>query len=338
MLDPAPTDEQTLLSPAWLSAALQRPVDSVEVVETLADNIATKIRFRVSADNGETRALCLKAYLHPDSARFLNLGQYEYRFYRDLAGASGIECPRLVYGAIDPTSGHGLIIMDDLTAAGCRFLSVMSPYSVDQAAATLAEFAKLHHTDPARSPDGIGWLAPRLGAALDYVDEGRLQSLLEDGRSAGLPEDVVKAHRLRTAFATFTERGMRDPNALIHADCHAGNVYLTPAGRPGLIDWQVLQRGPWYVDLAYHISAVLDEDDRCAHERDLLDEYVGLRRSMGDDLPAPSVAWDRYREALVYGWYMWAITYRVNPELSQAFSRRLGAAAAFHDTLGLLGA
>jgi hypothetical protein len=331
-------DVETLLSAQWLSAALQRPVELVEVVETLDDNIATKLRVRALAEGAEPLALCLKAYLNPESARFANLGQYEYRFYRDLASPSGIECPRLVYGAIDPETGHGLIIMDDLTAAGCRFLSVMSPYSADQTAATLAEFAKLHHTDPARSADGIQWLEPRLDAALDYIDEGRLQALLEDGRSAGLPDEVLNAARLRAAFGAFTSRGMQDPNALIHADCHAGNVYLTPSGRPGLIDWQVLQRGPWYVDVAYHIAAVLEESDRQAHERDLLDEYVGLRRSMGDQMPAPDVCWDRYREALVYGWYMWAITYRVNPELSQAFSRRLGAAAAYHDTIGRLGA
>jgi hypothetical protein len=334
----APTDPRVLLSPDWLSAALNRRVEWVEVVETRADNIATKIRFRILDSDGESLALCLKAYLNPDSAKFAYLGQFEYRFYRDLAAPSGIECPRLVYGGIDPWSGHGLIIMEDLVVAGCTFLSVMTPYSPDQTASTLAEFAKLHHTDPARSADGIDWLEPRLGAALDYIDVTKLQSLLEDGRSDGLPLEVVNAQRLRSAFATLTARGVADPNAVIHADCHAGNVYLTPSGRAGLIDWQVLQRGPWYIDVAYHISAVLEQSDREAHERELLDEYLATRRCMGDSMPSSATAWDLYRGALVYGWYMWAITYRVNPDLSQAFSRRLGAAAAFHDTLGLLGA
>src|SRR5438067_1508360 len=57
---------------------------------------------------------------------------------------------------------------------------------------------------------------------------------------------------------------------LVHGDFHAGNVYVD-GSRPGLIDWQVAHVGHWATDIAYHIAAVLDIDDRRKHERDLLD-------------------------------------------------------------------
>ena len=49
------------------------------------------------------------------------------------------------------------------------------------------------------------------------------------------------------------------PQFLVHGDAHAGNIFRTDRGS-GLIDWQVLQRGTWAIDVAYHLCAVLPVD------------------------------------------------------------------------------
>ena len=176
MIDrPAPLDLDTVLSPTWLSNVLDEPVAEVHVVEALTLNIASKIRICVEyadgVSNDRPRAFCVKGYFKPESASFASLGQQEVRFYRDLAPLTTIERPECVYGGIDETTGHGVIVMKDLIEAGCTFLTPLSPYSVDKAAATVVELAKLHHVDPSSSPDGIDWLAPKLGVTLDYIGE-----------------------------------------------------------------------------------------------------------------------------------------------------------------------
>jgi aminoglycoside phosphotransferase (APT) family kinase protein len=267
----------------------------------------------------------------------VSLGQYEARFYRDLAPTLPLEVPPCVHAGIDAVTGHGLVLMHDLVDAGSTFLTALSPYSVEQAAATLAQLARLHHADPARCAGGVGWLAPRLAGYLYAVDETRLQSLLDDGRCAAFSPQIAQASRVRAAFAAVAERGAAHAGCVIHGDAHAGNLYLTPDGAPGLIDWQVLQLGPWAFDVAYHLTAVLDVPDRAARERSLLAHYLDVRRSLGDDVPPLDDAWDAYRDAMAYGFYMWAITQRVERPVIETFVTRLGLAVEHHETFERLG-
>jgi len=338
---PAPLDPEVLLSPEWCSEMLGVPVVAVERVEEQV-TIAAKVRFRVTyadgAADGRSDAFCVKGYFAPESAGFVDLGQLEVHFYETLAPALGLEVPECVYAAIDPETGHGLVVMRDLVAAGCRFLTPLSPYSVDQTAQTLAQLARLHHGRPEEIAGTVDWLAPRLGNYLQYVPEARLQELLDDGRSASFAPEIADARRLRTAFATVAERAAARPEHVIHGDSHAGNLYLTPDGRPGLVDWQVIQLGPWSLDVAYHIGAVLDPADREHSEADLVREYLDARRALGDDVPDFATAWDDYRDALVYGLYMWAITQRVLRPVLEEHVARLGRAVEFHDSLARLGA
>jgi aminoglycoside phosphotransferase (APT) family kinase protein len=337
----APLDLETVLSPEWLSSTLGASVAEVTVTERI-DNLASKVRFRVAYEGaGRTDGLdafCVKGYFLPESASWCNLGQLEVRFYRDLAPLVDVEVPTCVHAAIDAESGHGMIIMRDLVDADCTFLTAMSPYSVDQVSQTLRELAKLHHSDPTSCPSGTDWLAPRLNGYLGVMSQERLQELLDDGRATSLPAEIVDAGRIRSAFSALAGWATKNPDSVIHGDAHAGNLYLTPAGTPGLIDWQVLQLGPWVLDFAYHVAAVLDVADRERNERSLLVDYLSIRTSMGDDMPSLDDAWDMYRNALAYGFYMWSITHRVEVPIRNMFCTRLGSAVAYHETLNRLGA
>ena len=344
MVSPAPLDLDEVLSPAWLDHVLaaRYPGTKVAVTGVTEDlrTIATKVRFDVAYDAnpaGAPAALCVKGYFGPDSAGFVSLGQMEARFYSEVAPHLGVNVPRCVHTGIDPDTGHGIILMEDLVAAGSTFLTSRSPYSVDQAAGTLEQIARLHTADRAAITDDTAWMAPRLHGYLDYVTEERLQAQLDDGRADGLADGIRRADRLRNGLGALAEHSAASAACIVHGDAHAGNLYLDPAGTPGLIDWQVVQWGAWELDVAYHLGAVLDIDDRRAHERALLGHYLDAVRAHGGDAPAEADAWEAYRRALVYGYFMWGITQRVERPILVTFVQRLGTAVQDHESFDRLG-
>ena len=344
MVSPAPVDLDEVLSPAWLDATLGARYPGTRVAATTVTEdlrtIATKVRFDVAYDanpSGAPAALCVKGYFGPDSEGFRSLGQMEARFYSEIAPNLSVQVPPCVHTGIDPDTGHGLILMEDLVAGGSTFLTAMSAYSVDQAAATLDQLARLHTADRGAITADTAWLAPRLGGYLDYVTEERLQDQLDDGRADGLDPSVRRADRLRAGLGVLSAHSAAHADCLVHGDAHAGNLYLAPDGTPGLIDWQVVQWGAWELDVAYHLGAVLDVDDRRAHERALLGHYLDALRAHGGHAPAEADAWAAYRAALVYGYFMWGITQRVERPILVTFVQRLGTAVQDHDSFTLLG-
>jgi thiamine kinase-like enzyme len=344
---PAPLELDTVLSPEWLDGVLAPRYPGARVARTeLVESqttIATKVRFRVeyadSGASGAPSALCAKGYFAAESRALAHAGQVEAAFYRDVAPGLAVRIPPCVHAAIDPQSGHGLVLMHDLVAAGSSFLTPLSPYTVEQTAATLEQLARLHAHDPGGGAlGGLRWLEPRLASYLGYVTEERLQDLLDDGRAARLGPGARSAKRVRRALAALAERSSARAHWLIHGDAHAGNLYLTADGEPGLVDWQVVQRGAWELDVAYHVAAVLDVRERERNERALLAHYLDARRRHGAEAPPLAEAWEEYCAALAYGYYMWAITQRVARPAIEAFVLRLGRAVETHGSLERLGA
>jgi hypothetical protein len=72
-------------------------------------------------------------------------------------------------------------------------------------------------------------------------------------------------------------------------------------------------------------------------ERRLLGAYLGMAKALGLTLPDEEEAWQQYREALIYGYYMWGITRRVEPAIREQFTDRLGRAVMRHGSFELLG-
>lgn len=78
-------------------------------------------------------------------------------------------------------------------------------------------------------------------------------------------------------------------------------------------------------------------EDRERFERDLLAHYLSRLTAYGVTTPDVEQAWHDYRESLTHGYFLWAITHRVQPDIVVEFVTRLGTAAAAHDSFGLLG-
>ena len=329
------------LDPQWLTRALAfhtggasiTAVQTVEVIRT----VATKVRFTATFD-GRTEAFCLKAFLDMDmGAAGAGIASVrEADFYTELASRLCVRVPTCVATVVDREAKQGVVIMRDLIHDGARFCTALETFTVEQAASSLEQLARLHSNRAAF--EAIPWLRHQIHdfARGEYAPLPLLQQMLNGERGEGLTLRTRDAGVLLAGLRALAEYDASCPQVLVHGDCHAGNIFQTADG-PGLIDWQIVQRGGWALDVAYHICAVLDVALAEREERMLLQHYLATMRSLGAETPSPEQAWEQYRKSLVYGYYLWAITRRVEPAIINVFVNRLGRAVARHDSFTLLG-
>ena len=330
------------LDPSWLAQALSddsggQAVAAVEQVE-LIRTVATKVRFAVTFADGSTRNYCLKGLLEVDAmtARGGPACVLEADFYGKVASIVDVRVPEAVATVIDREGQQAVTIMRDLIVDGATFCSALDPFTADDAVMSLDQLSRLH----AKSAflDGADWIRPRASelAKMSYVTPEMLQELLDGPRGDDLSPRVRSAANLAMAIKALADRDGARPQFMIHGDSHAGNVFRTRQGM-GLIDWQLLQRGGWALDVAYHLNAVLPTEIAEVEERRLLGEYLAMMRGHGMTVPDEEQAWQQYREGVTYGYYLWGITRRVDPPIIVQFVDRLGKAVMRHDSFGLLG-
>ena len=340
---PVPRTLAAALDAGWLSRALAAighgaAIDELHTVEVIR-TVATKARFSVRfAGQAQTHSLCLKGFLDVDelTARGGATMVREADFYLHVAPQVTTRVPDCVIVAVDRAQPGAIVIMRDLIAAGGTFCTAQQAFSVADVAASLEQIAQLHASRALLAH--AAWITPRLPelAKAQYVSPERLQALLDGERGAGLPTTTRDAVRLVAGLRALAARDAARPQFLVHGDAHAGNLYRTAQG-PGLIDWQLLQRGGWALDVGYHVPAVLAPDVATREERALLRHYLEAMRHLGCEMPAEAAAWEQYREAALYGYYLWAITQRVEPAIIALFVQRLGAAVTRHQSHRLLG-
>ena len=328
------------LDSAWLEEALApvigggsiASIETVEVIRTMA----TKVRFRVE-HGGRAEAYCLKGFLDVDAttARGGPTMIREADFYAKIAPHVPMRLAECVTGIVDREAQQGVIIMRDLIDGGARMGNALITLGADAVAGTLEQLAALHAN--AALLDAAPWIEHRIAgmAGRPHLSNADLQTLLDGPRSVGLPAATCNAERLIEALQRLAVRDAQRPHTLVHGDCHAGNVFLTNEG-PGFLDWQLIQRGGWALDVAYHINASLSVEVAEKEEAFLLHGYLDAARRLGANAPGPEEALTQYREALVYGYYLWAITRRVEPAITNLCNHRLGMAVTRHESYRLL--
>jgi hypothetical protein len=336
-----PDDLDVALTPEWLTGALQRRFPGVEVVRVtpgpVVDRISTNARFTIECADAMPACLspnlCVKGYFNEigRAARFV--GEPEAYFYRDLADATGVRTLRPVYADVDPSTRHGVVVTIDVVAEGAEFLDGRSPFTPDDGAQSLHELARLHAAtwaNPRWSTQA--WLAQRMGTVLQSWGEERTTAIiaanLHGSNGTGVPDGMRDEHRLIAAYRALVAESKSLPWCVIHGDAHVGNLFLAADRRPCLLDWQLVQRGHWSMDVGYHIASTLGVDDRRRAGDDLLRHYLDCLESFGVEPPR----WDNARAALrrgiLHGFFLWAITTKVEPAVIQILLHRLGTAAA----------
>ena len=344
---PVPDSLEQALSPRWLTAALQPRFPGIDICAVIpgpvVDRISTNARFSIECagglPDGLSPALCVKGYFNEIGRAARYIGAPEACFYRDLAATTRVRTLRSVYADIDPATRHGVVITEDVVSQGGTFLDGNSPYTPDQTAQTLAEFARLHAATwaDARYAD-VEWLAPRLGRVLEVWGVSTTLDIIDRNLNGPngqrIPDEVRDAERLVDAYrglaAMTAAEAASGAWCVIHGDAHVGNLFLDANGVASLVDWQLVQRGMWYFDVGYHIASTLTVDERRRSERDLLRHYLDALASHGVTPPPWDDAWRAIAGGMLHGFFLWSITTKVQPAVIATLLHRLGTAVADH--------
>jgi hypothetical protein len=341
-----PNTLEGVLDPAWLSAALGRSFPGIDVTDVhpgpVVSRVSTNARFRIECRDdlpqGLPAHLCVKGYFTDCSdtaAASRTAGVPEAQFYRLLARSSGVRTLDCVYADVDPATEHGVVITGDVAAYGATFLDALSPYRADHVAESLEQYAVLHGRTWGGAPPDEPWLAPRLEATMRARGLPEIRGNFEGPIGSLVPERVRDPERLLEAVRRLVELLERaEPRCLLHGDAHVGNLYLDADGRPCLVDWQLVQRGPWYLDVGYHLGCTMSTEERRRTESDLLAHYLDRLRFEAVDAPSWDDARRMVRLGMVYGFFLWAITLKVAPPITTSMLERLGNAVADHEAYG----
>ncbi len=341
MSAPVPDTLQEMLEPAWVTQALRPRFPGVEITSVtpgpVISRVATNARFAIECAGdrpaGLPAYLCGKGYFGEVGRAFRHAGVPEVNFYQKIAAATGMRTLHSLYAELDPATNHGVVLTEDVVAQGATFLDARSDYTPDQAAQSLEELAKLHAVTWGEAAYAdAAWLESRLEKYLEYRGVADIRVNFDGPIGAGVPEEIRDADRLFAAYRSLAAQiPSESPWSVIHGDAHIGNVYLDGTGRPAFLDWQLVQRGPWYLDVGYHLASALTIDDRRRTEQDLVRHYLDQLTAAGIAAPAWDDAWVGIRRGIMHGFYLWGITLKVDPAVTSTLLDRFGAAVADHD-------
>jgi hypothetical protein len=244
----------------------------------------------------------------------LDMAVNEVKFYQQAAA----ELDGIVPKAWFSYAGVGarfLIVLDDLVAQGATPYALADRCEVDHARGLVDAFARLH---------AQFWESPRFTSDLSWAKTWStrpgnkvLKLFYSRGRRGALrldrPEETAAVRAVAAALDEHIDAYYREfevgPLTLLHGDSHLGNTYSMPDGRSGLLDWQVVWRGPGLREVTYWMTAGLDPDIRRKHERELLERYLeGLRAGGVENVPSPDDAYQRYRLFAAEAWDATAMT------------------------------
>jgi hypothetical protein len=328
-----PATLEEAVSPAWLSGVLGQDVSAV-TAGPVDERVSTNVPIRLDLADGSTRELWIKGYFSTIGRRLRQAGVSEAMFYRELAGWVGVRTLQPAYAEVDPVTHANVVVTQDVLGEGATFLDSRSVYTADQVVSSLEQLAVLHSSTWLHPADTASWLAPRFASYTVARGATDISTNFDGPIGARVPEAVRDAHRLYGAYKVVAEDASKaTPWCVIHGDPHIGNVFLDGEGRPCFVDWQLVQRGPWYLDVGYHLASSLTVEDRQRNEDDLVAHYLDRMAAAGVEVPSIGDAWRGLRRGFLHGFYLWAITLKVEPAITSELLERLGTAVDDHGAL-----
>ncbi|MEV5839574.1 phosphotransferase [Nocardia sp. NPDC052112] len=314
------------LTTDWLTAVLcyDHPGAKVEAFATTDRSSGTSTRWKLTVGYNEIGQVAglpenLFAKTTADFKQRLTLGlagtlHGEPGFFKHVRPNLEIEAPRGYHSAVDSRSGRSISLLEDVVSTkGASFCTPGTPIGREQIEDLLRTMATWH----ARYWDdkGLrlhGWLeTPRSHFAdLDRLIGMSKRARVGAGRALSVIPEALPAHhdRLYRALERSLEIASTGPQTFLHGDSHIGNTYVTAAGRMGITDWRVVQRGSWACDFAYLVASGLDVADRRAWERELLTGYLARLAACGAPAPDFDTAWLAYRQQMLYPYFRWLST------------------------------
>ena len=297
------------VTPEWMSGALARDVRAVTVLDQHSGTTGrarVRVDYARASDAGPETVFVKLPPFDPQQRAFVDqvgLGISEARFYREIAAEVPVRVPAAYHSDWDD-DGRYVMVLEDLSASGCRFprprdedIGVTAGRIVEELAAFHAHF----------------WLDPRLDRELGWVTEGMRVSFGRPSKFIGLAverfgDEMGPAFRelaeLYTAHPVEVAAVLGSgPPTLVHGDAHLGNLFVDEAagGRPGFFDWAMVWRAGGLRDVAYVLGNSIPTEVRREGEREWIQRYVdrlavsGVTFDVGD-------AWEQYRVLVAYSW------------------------------------
>ena len=346
---PAGWDE---ITPAWMTDAVRRHhpdavVSDVEVV-LRDDGTNRRARLGLSYSAGTGPATVFAKAVDPAHAELVALTSglfHEPRLFN-----AGVVLPLdhpVVYTAIiDEDASDFLMIMEDVVARGADPRDSTRPMTVDQVASGVRGLAKLHSEfwgDRITSDPALSWVEPFVAfAGLEYAPLEIAYERLGDSVPTEIPA-MTGTDLFVDIWARYIGTLTEAPQTLLHGDPHIGNTYVLPDDTVGFLDWQMVRRGNFALDLGYFLQGALTIDDRRRSERDLIEEYRGALSLPADEMPSADEVWLRYRASVAHGLAIWMATLSggdtwQGAEICVALAQRYAAAFVDLDTRGALDA
>ena len=214
--------------------------------------------------------------------------------------------PRALFAAFGDEPTEYVMVLEDLSAAGCRFTNRLEPLAADGGSSLIESLARLHahFWEDQRFADELSWLQlPMRGAfGAVMIDSARQQF------AADFPPVFEELCRL---YAEHHERICEiwdeGEQTLIHGDAHTGNQFVCD-DRVGLYDWAVISRSPGIRDVAYYLGSSCPTEARRAHQDDWIRAYRDELVVAGVAAPSLEDLWLRYRRGVLYAWVAAATT------------------------------
>ncbi len=301
------------LTAEWFSEVLGGTVRRIDVLDAHSGTTGrARVALSSSADLPDTVFVKLQPFA-AEQRKFLRqigLGVAEARFYATVGNDLPVRAPRVWHADHDDSDGSFVMVLEDLQASGCRFISPADGDILEVASSLVDELAALHAS--CRNKD-LTWLRTPSGMRRKPEDAEiaarRAQFIVSalDQFADEMPPAFTRIGELYAArsldiVALFNE-GER---TLIHGDTHSGNLFVD-GGRTGFFDWAVVGRAPGVRDVAYFLCNSLPVETRRAEEFNLLDRYLAALATQGVALDE-QIAHEQYRLFSVYSWIAAAST------------------------------
>lgn len=274
-----------------------------EGVGLMAEILRCELTF--GADDRRSESVIVK--LPSAKARNRKLGQRwglygrEFWFYRQLASASPIRSPALLYGDFDARTHRFVLVLEDLRgmAAGDQVQGATR----EQARRAVREAAKLHgkywdRVGPLIASGFAATMAPRiwLGLQISYLLSLPRSLTRLSGSWPSEVQELAEEYGLR--LMDHLGHLAKEPLTFVHGDYRLDNMFFDEDGF-AVVDWQNSAVSSGLYDVAYFLAGSVSTDVRRAVEREALLEYHDIVCGLGArDFPFER-CWRLYRETLL---------------------------------------
>jgi hypothetical protein len=327
----------------WMTAALAGHFPGATVSDVAVvlrdDGTNRRARFALTYSAGDGPATVFAKAVDPEHADLVALtsGLYHEPRLFSAGVVLPLEVPAVYTAIIDEERRDFLMIMEDVVARGADPRDSTRPMTVDQAASGVAGLARLHSQywgDRLANHPGLGWVEPFVAfAGLEYAPLHIAHERLGDTVPAEIPalSGTELFVDIWARYIGTLTGSSKSPQTLLHGHPHIGNTYVLPDDTVGFLDWQMVRRGNWSLDLGYFLQGSLTIEDRRASERELLGEYRAALTLPADEMPTAEEIWLRYRASVAHGLAIWMATLSggdawQRPDICLAFAQRYSAA------------